>query len=86
MVSFDHRYDSGNYLRCVVAVPRAQSRIDGERVDTGGRAFNHILSRCVESSRRPRSIAGLALESSIKGSRPAHGPQRERREGAPAPW
>ena len=26
--------------------------------DTGGRAFNHILSRCVESSRRPRSIAG----------------------------
>ena len=40
MVSFDHRHDSGNYLRCVVAVPRAQSRIDGERVDTGGRAFN----------------------------------------------
>ena len=41
MASFDHRHDSGNYLRRVVALSCAQSRIDGERVDTGGRAFNH---------------------------------------------
>jgi len=27
MASFDHRYDSGHYLRRVIAVPRAQSRM-----------------------------------------------------------
>jgi hypothetical protein len=58
MASFDRRHDSGNYLQLVVALSCALSRIDGERVDTGARAFNHNLSRCVESSRRPRSIAG----------------------------
>ena len=58
MVSFDHRYDSGNYFGALSLYLVLESQIDGERVDTAGRAFNHILSRCVESSRRPRSIAG----------------------------
>ena len=49
MAAFDHRHNSRNYLRRVVALPCAQSRIDGERVDPGGRAFNHHLSRCVEA-------------------------------------
>ena len=62
-------------LRRVVALSCAQSRIDGERADTGGRAFNHNLSRCVESSRRPRSIAREPRESSVNRGRPAHGPQ-----------
>ena len=57
-------------LRRVVALSCAQSRIDGERADTGGRAFNHNLSRFVESSRRPRSIAREPRESSVKWGRP----------------
>ena len=66
MTSFDHRHDSGNYLRRVVALSYAQSRIDGECADTAGRAFNHNLSHCVESSRRPRSVAREPRESSVK--------------------
>src|SRR5262245_30673662 len=62
---FDHRNDLGNYLQRVVALSCAQSRIDGERVDTGGRAFNHNLSHCVESSRRPRSFARFEAERSV---------------------
>lgn len=49
MAASDHWHDSRNYLRRVVALPCAQSRIDGERVDPGGRDFNHHLSRCVEA-------------------------------------
>ena len=45
MAASDHRHDSRNYFRRIVALPCAQSRIDGERVDPGGRAFNHHLSR-----------------------------------------
>jgi hypothetical protein len=48
MAASDHRHDSRNYFRRVIALPRAQSRIDGERVDPGGRTFNHHLSACVE--------------------------------------
>ena len=48
MAASDHRHNSRNYFRRVIALPRAQSRIDGERVDPGGRTFNHHLSPCVE--------------------------------------
>jgi len=65
-------------LRRVVALSCAQSRIDGKRADTGGRAFNHNLSHCVESSRRPRSIAREPRESSVKWGRPSRGTARGR--------
>jgi hypothetical protein len=48
VAAFDHRDDPRDYLWRVVALPRAQSRIDRERVDPGGRAFNHHLPGCVE--------------------------------------
>jgi hypothetical protein len=35
LAAFDHRHDPRNYFWRVVALPRAQSRIDGERVDPG---------------------------------------------------
>ena len=48
MAAFSDRHNSWNYLRRVVALPCAQSWIDGERVDPGRRDFNHHFSRCVE--------------------------------------
>ena len=50
MAASDHWNDSRNYFRRFVALPCAQSRIDGERVDPGGRAFNHHFSPGVEVS------------------------------------
>jgi len=48
MATSDHWHNSRNYLRRIVTLPCAQSGIDGERVDPGGRAFNHDLPNLVE--------------------------------------
>lgn len=68
MAASDHWHDSRNYLRRVVALPCAQSRIDGERVDPGGRDFNHHLSRCVED------IAGGAITGILIAAKEMVGP------------
>ncbi len=54
MATSDHRHDSGNYFWRIVTLPCAQSRIDGERIDPGRRAFNHHLSCLVEAFSVPR--------------------------------
>src|ERR1051325_3388433 len=48
LAAFDHRHNSRNHFRRLVALSCAQSRINGERVDPGGRALNHHLSYRIE--------------------------------------